>query len=201
MELYIIPVLFDWRQNFVHTALSLRRLLNQFRLWSSTRKKNKMPFYSSQRFCLSNIGALLMQSTNQLWYWGMYKDYPRIHKQACSSQFWENRRKRRCRAICVEKEASGVEEGEGCAQEGKGGAEQFLTFNHVIFYPGFYFTVFVFKISFAVVYLHTIWTFTLKGRSSVASASYIWMDCSTRGIYKPCCFWFSANWFQFEVDS
>jgi hypothetical protein len=39
---------------------------------------------------------------------------------------------------------------------------------NVLFYPGFNFIVFVFKISFDVVYLHTIWTFTLMGRSNVA---------------------------------
>jgi hypothetical protein len=46
------------------------------------------------------------------------------------------------------------------------GAKQFLQFYHVIFYSGFNFTIFVFKISFAMVYLHTIQTFTLMGRSS-----------------------------------
>jgi hypothetical protein len=45
-------------------------------------------------------------------------------------------------------EASGVE-------EGKGIAEQFLKFYHVLFYPKFNFTVFKFKIPFVVVYLHT----------------------------------------------
>jgi hypothetical protein len=51
----------------------------------------------------------------------------------------------------------------------KAAFEQFLKFYHVTFYSGFNFTIFVFKNLFAVVYLHTIWTFTLKGRSSVAS--------------------------------
>jgi hypothetical protein len=50
---------------------------------------------------------------------------------------------------------SGTEKGEGGTEEGKGGAEQLLQCYHVIFYPRFNFTVFVFKISFAVVYLHT----------------------------------------------
>jgi hypothetical protein len=50
----------------------------------------------------------------------------------------------------------------------KGGAKQFFKCYHGLFYLGFNFTVFEFKILFVVVYLHTIWTFTLKGRNSVA---------------------------------
>jgi hypothetical protein len=54
----------------------------------------------------------------------------------------------------------------------KGGAEQFFKCYHGLFYPGFNFTVFEFKILFAVVYLHTIWTFTLKRRNSITKKSF-----------------------------
>jgi hypothetical protein len=54
-----------------------------------------------------------------------------------------------------------------CAKEGEGSTEQLLELYHMMFYPGFKFTVFEIKISFIVVYLHTIWTFTLMRRISV----------------------------------
>jgi hypothetical protein len=49
-----------------------------------------------------------------------------------------------------------------------------------MFYPELKFTIFDFKISFAVVYFHTIWTFTLKGRISIVGKALFPRELTTQ---------------------